>query len=207
MNNFFDKVYLINLDRRTDRMNECEKEFKKYNIVYERISAFDGSKLEGNYTPLIRGEIGCRTSHLNIIKKAKEEGLNNILILEDDFEFCDDFESKFKNYINQLPEDWQWIYFGGSHFEEPTKVTNNIYRVNKTYTTHAYAIKSEIYDKLIETLEIFEPADVRLAALQKELNTYVTIPHLIYQRDGFSDIQNNNVSYEGIRKSKLDVNK
>ena len=144
---------------------------------------------------------------MNIIKKAKEEGLNNILILEDDFEFCDDFESKFKNYINQLPKDWQWIYFGGSHFEEPTKVTNNIYRVNKTYTTHAYAIKSEIYDKLIETLEIFEPADVRLAALQKELNTYVTIPHLIYQRDGFSDIQNNNVSYEGIRKSKLDVNK
>ena len=207
VNNFFDKIFLLNLDRRKDRLEKCITILESHNIEYERFSAIDGSKIDGDMGPLLKGEIGCRTSHLNIIKKAKKEKLNSILILEDDFEMCDNFIESFESTIKQLPVDWEWLYFGGSHFEEPTIMSGNIYKVNKTYTTHAYAIKKEIYDKLIETLEVSEPADVRLSLLQKELNVYVTIPHLITQRDGYSDIQNNNVSYNGIRESKLNVSK
>lgn len=205
INDFFDKVYLINLDRRIDRMVDCKNQFDKYKIEYERFSAIDGSKIVNHTSNLIKGEIGCRNSHLNVIKMAKNENIYSILILEDDFELCDNFDHEFEKVINQLPEDWEWLYFGGSHFEEPIKITDNIYRVNKTYTTHAYAIKNSIYDKLIDTLSIFGPADVRFAEIQKEINTYITIPHLIYQRDGYSDIQGNNVSYTGIRKTKMNV--
>ena len=38
--NFFDKIYCINLEERTDRWEECLSEFKKYGIEnVERIKA------------------------------------------------------------------------------------------------------------------------------------------------------------------------
>ena len=38
--------YLINLDSSTDRLAQASAELKKHNIEFERISAFDGRKLD-----------------------------------------------------------------------------------------------------------------------------------------------------------------
>ena len=46
MNNLFDKIYCINLDKRKDKWEECKKEFEKFSIDSVcRISALDGEKL------------------------------------------------------------------------------------------------------------------------------------------------------------------
>lgn len=214
LNKYFDKIYLINLDRRTDRMLECAEDIEVLNIVYERFSAVDGKTLNledyGISNPSHnKSDLGCLLSHLNIMKDIKKNNYERILILEDDFELCPDFENLFDGYMSQLPDDWQWLYYGGSHFEDPEKVTENMYRVNKTFTTHAYAIKREVVDDLLNVLEsnLTGSVDSVLSTLQKKLETYVTIPHLMYQRVGYSDIQNAEVDYLGIRNSKLNVTK
>jgi GR25 family glycosyltransferase involved in LPS biosynthesis len=42
--NFFDKIFYINLDSRTDRREFMEEQFKKFNIDAERFSAISLTK-------------------------------------------------------------------------------------------------------------------------------------------------------------------
>lgn len=214
LNKYFDKIYLINLDRRNDRMKECANDIKNNNIVLERFPAVEGRNLNladyGITNPNHnKSDLGCLLSHRNLMIEVKKTNYKTILVLEDDFELCENFAERFEECMSQLPDDWQWLYFGGSHFEEPIKVTDNIYRVNKTLTSHAYAFKIEIADEIQNVLEsnIENSVDTNMTFIQKKLNTYVTIPHLIYQRDGYSDIQNKNVSYVGIKNTIMDLGK
>ena len=91
---YFDKVFLINLDKRKDRLDRCNEIFEK-NGVLDLVERFPGiipdpsedipytKDTEKIKVPLY----GCLLSHINIIKKAKSEGLKSILVLEDDVEF------------------------------------------------------------------------------------------------------------------------
>jgi len=214
LNNYFDKIYLLNLDRRTDRMIKCSDAIESNNIIYERFSAIDGVSLNLNDYGITdsshnKNDLGCLLSHLSILKDIKKNSYDNVLILEDDFELCMDFNKLLPIYMDQLPSDWQWLYFGGSNFEDPDKVTENIYKVKRTLTTHAYAVRKEIVYDLINILEsnLTSSVDSALSIIQKKFKTYITIPHLIYQQVGYSDIQHKEVDYLGIRYSKLNVNK
>ena len=206
LNETFDKVYLINLDRREDRLQECQDIISKSGLVVERVSAVDGSLLKEeelnraflDHIPehTLRGAHGCVMSHYNVIKQAQEEGLGSILILEDDFELVRDFTGLFGSYYSQVPGDWELLYLGANHNfhkgQTLPMIKPNVGKPVKTYTTHAYAVKSSMYEKL---LEIFNkdassyPSDIGLCKLQKELDTcYSFFPSLIAQRVGFSDI-------------------
>ena len=43
LNQHFDKIYCINLDKRTDRWEHESAQFRKYNIIIERVSAVEGN--------------------------------------------------------------------------------------------------------------------------------------------------------------------
>ena len=78
MSKKIEKIFFINLDKRTDRREEIENELKKMELTAERYSAIS--------TPE-SGIVGCGYSHLNVLKMAREQNVKNVLILEDDFEF------------------------------------------------------------------------------------------------------------------------
>ena len=66
----FDKVYLINLDKRADRLEKFNKQVEKYDLgEYERISAIDGNTLDLNEhnTNLKAGELGLILTNLSIL--------------------------------------------------------------------------------------------------------------------------------------------
>ena len=52
----------------------------------------------------------------------------NILVLEDDILFCDNFKNKLIKYYEQVPEDWDIIYLGGSRMRG-TKISENILKL------------------------------------------------------------------------------
>jgi GR25 family glycosyltransferase involved in LPS biosynthesis len=93
LSKYFDKIYVINLDRRPDRYESFKTEMCKFGIKnIEKFSAIDGNLITQNNVKLLAGEIGILQSHLTIIKKCKEEGLNNVLIMEDDVFFSDEID-------------------------------------------------------------------------------------------------------------------
>jgi len=205
LNKYFDKIYYINLERRKDRNQECIDELKKYNIIAERFNAINGeSIIKSNWVHSL-GAIGCLESHLQIIKNAKENKYNNILILEDDVIFDDNIEGIFENYYKQLDKNWDILYLSGNHNQHEgnllNMVSDNIIKCYLTYTTHSYAVKSSIYDIIIDKLSnAVNPVDVEYTKIQKISNCYAFYPGISSQRVGYSDIINNDVNYKIIIK-------
>lgn len=203
MNNYFDKVYCVNLDRRVDRWTECLNEFQKHRIEVERFSALDGTLLD-NLTILLPGQLGCKLSHLSIIEHAKNNNLKSLVILEDDVEFHQNFNVELDECMSHLPETWNMIFMGANHIQHPTRLNDRIYKLNYSYSAHCYAIHNSVYDLLIELLKSSsEPLDVVYATLQSHINAYVFNPHLAWQKPGYSDICEESVDYTHVLKISL----
>ena len=79
MSENIEKIFYINLERRTDRREEVEGELSKINLL-EKVERF-------NAISHVNGSVGCGQSHLAVLKLAKERKYKNVLILEDDFQF------------------------------------------------------------------------------------------------------------------------
>jgi len=215
MNKVFDRVIYVNLDECIERKVEVEEQFKIINLNVERYPAINGKKLENpqeftnrGHVFMNLGEVGCLMSHLNILKQAREDRLNNILIMEDDLVFRENANELFERTWQKVPQDWDVVYLTGNHRWEygPLRATDNsgkninesrdqtegVYRVTRMLTTGMYAVNSKMFDKLISSLENYkECVDNHYCMLQtqKDLNFYTIRPYLCVQRPGYSYVR------------------
>jgi len=192
------KIIYINLDHRTDRKDEIEKELYKFNLTnFERFPAISHKN----------GAIGCSKSHLAIIKKAKENGYKNLIVLEDDFEFIVD-QSNFNEQINKLlkvPFNVCLLAYNTPNLYESDHPF--LYKIKDAQTASGYIIQSHYYDTLIaqweNALRLFEETnddtkytcDQSWKPLQDKDNWYCFKMRIGKQRKSFSDIQNGVVDY------------
>lgn len=92
-------VYLINLDRHTDRLAHMRAQLA--GIAFERIVAVDGSqkpKADGGLTP---SELACLLSHRNAWRRFLDSPDAHACFLEDDLHL--------KNGFSALVRDGSWI--------------------------------------------------------------------------------------------------
>ena len=207
LTDYFDKTFCINLSSRPDRWKDAQQEFSKHSFEVERIFGIDGSKLNLEFPLEIKeGAVGCSLSQLFTLKLAKYLNLNNHLLLEDDIEFDENFNEKFSEiYENQVPDDWDMLYLGGQHFHgiNINQVTKNVYKCEYTLSAHSVAFKNTMYDRLIKSLvNITKPCDVHYAESHKEINAYVIVPHLTWQKNTYSDIEKANVDYTFLKQHR-----
>jgi hypothetical protein len=145
----FDRVCVISLDRRPDRLATffaglpTDFPFGKVEVV----PAIDGSKCRHpSWWRQGGGAWGCYRSHVRIIEDALNAGHENILIFEDDATFAPGFAAKAREYLAALPSDWVQAYFGGQHLRPPLAVPGNrlVVRASNVNRTHAYAIRGRV---------------------------------------------------------------
>jgi len=196
LNNFFDKIYCVNLDRREDRWEETVDELKKWDLldIVDRYSAIDGKTLKNETKKINDGELGLVETHIQIIKEAKEKNYKNILILEDDILFTDEIKN-LNSYFEMLPKKWDILWFGGNHNTHMgltiDKINEKIIRCHQTYSTHCIGFNNTIYDLVLLLLEKRnKPVDVCYADIQKIYDCFSFYPSIALQRPSFSDIQN-----------------
>lgn len=205
LNDYFEKIYCINLAKRTERWESVKKQFLNNNITAIRYEAIDGNQYN-SVNNLKLGELGCLLSHLNILTECQKNNTENVLITEDDVEFCENFNSKFFEYILEL-SNWDMLYLGANHalcnpYENnpPIKVTEHMYKVLHAYSTHAYAVNKSCYQYLIDHIsKLTNPLDVMYSTIQKNLEVYIFRPHLAWQSEGYSDILEANVNYSFLK--------
>jgi len=195
---YFDKIYCINLDKRLDRWNKVSTEFEKYGLTnqVEKFTAIDGKNLINN-TGLLDGELGILETHINLIKKCKNDNLKNVLIMEDDVYFTDEFNN-LDLFMSFVPKDWDLLFFGGNHIygNLPIKINEKIIKTNHTVALHCVAIKDTMFDVILEVLKKkTKQVDSYYADLQKGFNSYSFYPNLAKQSVDYSDIQNRVVDY------------
>lgn len=198
LNQYFDKIYCINLDKRPDRWEKSKLQFDNLNIEVERFSAFEP---DSGSNKLRKGELGVLLSNLAILKEAKEKNYNSILIFEDDVEFHPQFGQLFDSFYNEVPANWDMIYFGGNHVGGASQVSINILKIYGSYAIHSIVVRNTMFDWLIENIAKAEkPVDVYYADLHRSHNVYCFYPHLAWQRPDFSDINQCNVDYDFLRR-------
>ena len=152
MSAVFDMIYYINMDKDVDRNENMIKLFKDLKLdTYTRIKGekvdyrdYDEStyrnfnKRDEKY---LNGALGCRLSHINLVKHAKENNYERILVLEDDVwvdPALDLNQMLTLNYWNIINSDM--CYFGGM-VEQHMR--------NQIVCTHAFSLNQRTYDDIL----------------------------------------------------------
>lgn len=190
--NFFNKdnVFVINLDKRKDRLKLCTDTLNSINIQFTRFSAIvpnmntikDDSIWNNSYQKMnydkcrkykgyLKGSLGCKMSHYNVIKLAKDKQLPYVVVFEDDIILSDNSDSILKDvysFINDstksdssyssessLHKDWDILYLGGKITGKNRKLFNKykeIKSVKSVIQMLGYILNSKSYDLIMNAL-------------------------------------------------------
>ena len=214
-NEFYDCVYIIHLDKNRDNLEKINHQMKQhqfsnykimnavythdpfYKLFYEKlcekiINKYSKEYIDHNFQ---RGALGCYLSHVNCIMDAKLNKYSRILILEEDFVIIRNYNDEIKCLIQNLPDDWDLVYFGKKQLklENAHKINDSIYLSDKnTYATHALYLKDTIFNEIIKQSESIDGAiDLELHNLQSTKKIYAVYKDLFISDDRDTDIQTN----------------
>ncbi|HEX6624713.1 MAG TPA: glycosyltransferase family 25 protein, partial [Pyrinomonadaceae bacterium] len=182
----------INLDRRPERWRAMRAKFARHGIhAVRRFAALDGRALDipphWVHTP---GAYGCLRSHVEVVREARRLGAKSVLVFEDDVVFDPELREKFAARVGELPRDWDMLYFGALHKDEPVRVTDNIFRLTRSNSTYAYALRETVFDAFVELNDRAEDVlDNNGFLLQRRFNCYCFMPHLAWVETDYSDAQ------------------
>ena len=192
VNEYFDRVVVINLDRRPDRMAKLGPQLNELGIEYDRFSAHDAQEL--NIKPYVAGT----WSHITVWSRYRQiYGDIKILVLEDDALFCEGFNEKFAEAIETLPDNWDIFYLGAL----VDKNTGKVEKVNDHWAkqivstgTQAYCINPKRLERFYEEVKDKEwYIDVELRILAEQYNAYIAQPNLVTQFPSYSDLREREV--------------
>ena len=198
----FDKVYCINLPHRTDRKNNFITEVKKYDLgQFEFFNAFYGKDLPNPHN-LNVGCVGLIKSNLEIFKQSILDDIDTVAIIEDDCYFTDEVRN-IQSYYDQLPDDWDMLYYGGNHnyhctfCDKPIEINDKILKLQYTFSTHFVIIRKKLFKPIVDLISGYhQPIDVVYTLIQKTNNVYSFNPSIARQISGYSDIEDNFVNYD-----------
>lgn len=204
----FDQVRIINLVDRPDRRGEMVDQLERLGGMPANAAFFDAQRPSdpGGFPNL--GARGCFESHLSILRSARAAGAQNLLILEDDFDFTRSGLQRAGEIFAALGTS-DWSFFYGAH-PLPGEGRSGLAAVPpqvRVETTSCVATNGTALTALIEFLEgiltrpagspDFGPMHVDGAysvfrRLNPQYATFAAFPPLGRQRSSPSDITPSN---------------
>jgi glycosyl transferase family 25 len=185
---FFPLIKYINLDERVDRKELAEKEFAKIGINPERFSAIKRDN----------GAEGCYLSHLNLLKEAEKRN-ENLLVFEDDVQFCDDAKEIIEKSLDEMKDlDWCLWYGAGNILKPFCQVSEYLAKLNHCQSTVFYGVNKKYLPRIIEFVEMNQTfIDIIYAdGIIPQTNCYITVPMVGIQRTDYSNIEKTVMSYD-----------
>lgn len=212
------EVFLINLDRRTDRLERFK--LSHPNLKFERFSAFDGRNLQENLEIPINGisdvseffgaklsdpAKGCCLSHATIWQNFLNSEKEYLVVLEDDVILTLDFERKLDSL---LPFSGDILYLGVSlehgdlyqrsrdRTKDPRILDFSLFESSLRGGTFGMLLTKQGVKKLLENLAITKflyPVDYFIFYNLGKYDISVAFPFLVFsdvaEVSGDSDIQ------------------
>lgn len=196
----FDHIYVINLDKRKDRLEKVTKEFEKIGYDFERFSAVDGDEedlfWEYNLIPgWNKNAAALSETTIRVLRDAKEKKYDSILICEDDLFFSENAKEYLEEMIMPIDGSWDMYSFGSIHIWNPTVVDSYNIRLNRSQCCHCYAVHSRVYDDYIKLLEYKDrPIDwVTTDYFQIHGRCYGSKIPIAFQKPDYSNIRKKEV--------------
>lgn len=129
------------------------------------------------------GAWGCMESHRAILRECIMDGVESVLIFEDDAEPIATFNESFKNFIKELPPDWDGLMLGGQHFgTAPVQIVPGIVKSRDCGRTHAYGLRGKMLrDTYAMWHSFFNHCDYALGPFTQHYKVYAPDPFLFGQ--------------------------
>lgn len=142
-------IYVINLDRSPQRLQEITDQLSKFGLSFHRIAAVDGKLATPEQWALLDekayqlrhgktslpGELGCYLSHIDAIRDFLKSEHQFAVILEDDAILNNGFTSVL-DYLSEHYDDWDMVKLSGVHSGTPISVQqiNDNYRLSVMFS-------------------------------------------------------------------------
>lgn len=183
-------IYVINLKKRTDRLERVKKDFAKYNLI--TVEAIEDEE----------GWVGCFKSHLKCIELAKEKKLPYSIVIEDDCKIVSEttFDTNLKlilDYLESNIDEWN-IFLGGVTkvwtYNRYVKLTDDLklLYIDEGKTFHFMIYNSNCYDFWLN----LKPTDPIDKCWHNKIVGIVSIPFIAIQYADYSDIENKQINYD-----------
>ena len=195
----FEKIpkFVINLEKRPDRLDFIKKELKYIGWDYEIFKAYD----KDSY-------LGCTLSHIDIIKKAKENNWEHVMAIEDDC--C--IMPYANSFLSILEEELKNINFGILNLSPTHNRPISISKISKyllditnypekkehhrgLFATNMMVYHESVYDEVLKILENntmgYYPIDEFIYLnVTSHIQSYCPIVPICIQKSDFSNVTN-----------------
>ena len=203
VNDVVDGVFVRNLTRRPDRIEQIAPELARVRIGWDLFTATD--HLDSGDTPMYANAMNLKS----MLYRARANKWKSVLLLDDDTYFCKDFEQKFDEFWQQVPDDWDSVSLSSifrNDIADQEFVAPLVIRSYESWGGHATIVNAKAYVAYINTIKGDRWVDVELAELYPHIKHYVSYPALAGQREGFSDLQQSYRlnDYYGVEKHEDD---
>jgi len=163
-----EKIYLINLERRKDRLNhfldECKREdvdmnkvqifkaidSKTYNPSKEELNMFKNIDFDINYS-YGKACVSNQLSHYKILLDIVKNKYKKSIIFQDDVRLKNNFKKEVNNVLDNIPKDSEIVWIGlhktgsGSYFEDfPLNDNYDKYYVKQPLNEHVCILNDDI---------------------------------------------------------------
>lgn len=155
---YFDRIAVISLPSRSDRRDRVRAHLSESGLATAEdltwVDAVDGRSAEiPAWWTSGPGAWGCRASHWQTIAAAQRDGIENLLILEDDVVFHPRTVEWLPQVHALLPGDWDLFFLGGQHLQAVVATGDpRLVRGTCITRTHAWALRRKAYGRLLMDL-------------------------------------------------------
>jgi hypothetical protein len=196
----FDRVVVINLDRRKDRWGAMLAKAAGIPELagMERVRAVHGDTVGvPAFFSAGGGAYGCRQSHTRELERAILDGVETLWVMEDDCCFVRGFSDRLRDFLAGVPDDWALLMLGGQHHgggPGPTGI-DGVVRATDCQRTHSYVVRG--LEPMRALYKLWMRTDTHIdhvfGHFQARFPTYCPDPFLCGQDEGPSDIFGRNL--------------
>lgn len=233
LNYYFDHIYVLNLDRRPDRLKNMVVSLNKLGIYnWSKFSAIDGKK-EPHYSEWCNykkqrmtqtekmkyqrkaiasaGSWAILKSMFLMLRDAIEKKWETILVFQDDLLFHKNFVDEFLSIPDKIPKNWKLLYLGATqHNWEYVEYRTKYYFPFSCDGAFAVAIHSSIFKELMNEIIKFDmPFDSgALKTIQKRYGRQCIVlsPNLAIADIRDSDLRNSRDLLNYSKKFRWNLN-
>lgn len=198
----FDRVICVNLERRPEFWATFQANVATVDWPFkpiQRMAAVDGHRTgAARYWNHTLGVWGCYRSHVRALEDALNDGVDTLMVMEDDAHFPADFACRVATFLDAVPDDWDQIFFGGRFQGSTDLVNEHVLRATGVVQTHCYAIRGPFIRTMYEFLcsftggpgrEGWADVDQQMALIHRDRAYKIYCPRhwLVHQRRHRSD--------------------